>query len=73
MGKCTAINVVDPCFVGDLRSLLRDTGLPEEQLTLEITEIVPYDSEELVDKIQILRELGVKIALDDVGTAVHHS
>jgi diguanylate cyclase (GGDEF)-like protein len=49
--------------------VLRDTGLPPERLELEITEnLLINDTEEVLDKLNRLRGLGVNIAMDDFGT-----
>lgn len=52
-----------------LRSALDDSGLPADQLELEITEgIFMEDPQEVVDVIKTVRSLGVGIVLDDFGT-----
>lgn len=59
----------DAGFVDTVRSVLEETGLPAEQLELEITEsVLLKDTEELIEHMQSLRELGVRFAIDDFGT-----
>jgi EAL domain-containing protein (putative c-di-GMP-specific phosphodiesterase class I) len=49
--------------------VLEETGLPPERLELEITEnLLINDTEEVLEKLTTLRELGVAIAMDDFGT-----
>lgn len=52
-----------------VQELLRTTGLPPEQLVLEITEsAVMSDPETALIRLERLSRLGVRIALDDFGT-----
>jgi diguanylate cyclase (GGDEF)-like protein len=49
--------------------VLNETGLPPERLELEITEnLLINDTEEVLSKLNRLRQLGVAIAMDDFGT-----
>jgi EAL domain-containing protein (putative c-di-GMP-specific phosphodiesterase class I) len=49
--------------------VLKDTGLPPERLELEITEnLLINDTDEVLGKLNRLRDLGVAIAMDDFGT-----
>jgi EAL domain-containing protein (putative c-di-GMP-specific phosphodiesterase class I) len=52
-----------------IESALQASGLPAESLEIEITEsMVMVNSETTLDKLQKMRELGVKVAIDDFGT-----
>ncbi len=52
-----------------VQELLRTTGLPAEQLVLEITEsAVMSDPETALIRLERLARIGVRIALDDFGT-----
>jgi diguanylate cyclase (GGDEF)-like protein len=49
--------------------VLKETGLPARRLELEITEnLLINDTEEVLSKLNRLREIGVAIAMDDFGT-----
>jgi diguanylate cyclase (GGDEF)-like protein/PAS domain S-box-containing protein len=73
-GVGVAVNVsatqfASPDFVSIVRRTLRQTALPANLLTLELTETVfVRDVEASVCTLTELRSLGVTIALDDFGT-----
>jgi EAL domain-containing protein (putative c-di-GMP-specific phosphodiesterase class I) len=59
----------DPDFPHAVATLLAATGAPADRLTLELTESVfARNPDELVDRMQQLRRLGIHFALDDFGT-----
>jgi diguanylate cyclase (GGDEF)-like protein len=48
---------------------LAKSGLPAERLQIEITEtMLMSNSEDILDKLQKMREMGVRISIDDFGT-----
>jgi diguanylate cyclase (GGDEF)-like protein len=56
-------------LVRDVRVALRESGLPPEQLLLELTETsVAEDPTRAEDQLAVLRGLGVRVAIDDFGT-----
>ncbi|MCM3729242.1 EAL domain-containing protein [Neobacillus cucumis] len=56
-------------LVGIIISLLKETGLSPNSLELEVTEgIVMKNPEEAVLVLQELKQLGIKISIDDFGT-----
>ncbi|CAM4329888.1 EAL domain-containing protein [Deinococcus marmoris] len=56
-------------FVEMVAACLHETGLPSEQLELELTErLVMQDTGASVRRMQALRHLGVSISIDDFGT-----
>ena len=56
-------------FVARVRSILFETGVPPEMLTLEITEsLVIDDIEQTVQRMRNLKTLGVSFSMDDFGT-----
>jgi diguanylate cyclase (GGDEF)-like protein len=57
-----------PDLLETVRSALTDSGLPADALCLEITEsAVMGDPEASLTTLALVKELGVKIALDDFG------
>jgi diguanylate cyclase (GGDEF)-like protein len=59
----------EPDYVDSVRNVLVDTGLPASLLILEVTEAdIIYDTEPIIECLNELRKLGVRIALDDFGT-----
>jgi diguanylate cyclase (GGDEF)-like protein/PAS domain S-box-containing protein len=56
-------------IVGDVRDALEDSELDPGSLTLEITETVMMtDTELAVERLNELKQLGVRLAMDDFGT-----
>ena len=56
-------------LVRDVRVALRESGLPPEQLVLELTETsVAEDPTRAEDQLTVLRSIGVRVAIDDFGT-----
>jgi diguanylate cyclase (GGDEF)-like protein len=56
-------------LVRDVRSALRESGLPPEQLLLELTETsLAEDPTRAEDQLGVLRNMGVRVAIDDFGT-----
>ena len=56
-------------LVRDVRSALRDSGLPPDQLILELTETsLAEDPNRAEDQLSVLRSFGVRVAIDDFGT-----
>jgi diguanylate cyclase (GGDEF)-like protein len=65
----SAVQINDRTFIPNLRSILRGSGFPAEQLELELTETTLMKSgDDVLAAIEALRELGVGIAIDDFGT-----
>jgi len=59
----------DSDIVETVAEVLKETGLPAHRLELEITEnLLINDTDEVLSKLNRLRELGVAIAMDDFGT-----
>lgn len=58
-----------PSLIDDIKAILDETGLPPEQLKLEITETaLMEDVHETIPLIQRLKDFGVHIVIDDFGT-----
>ncbi len=59
----------DHRLVDELRRILRDEGMPPEDLELEITEsVIMQDVQAAGDILEALGALGVRLAIDDFGT-----
>jgi diguanylate cyclase (GGDEF)-like protein len=56
-------------FVDNLAAILKQTGLPPDQLELEITEsVLMQNVDDTVDILNRIKAMGVRLALDDFGT-----
>lgn len=61
--------LADDIFIDHVREALASSGLPPQQLILEITESdVLNDLASVRDRLQALRSLGIRVAMDDFGT-----
>ena len=59
----------DGDVTADVRAALAESGLPADQLTLEVTEgVLVRDLDAVVAELEALRGLGIRIAIDDFGT-----
>ncbi len=58
-----------PHFVDSLRKILNDHRIEPDRLVMELTEtVVLNDLEQTEQRMRVLRELGVGLAMDDFGT-----
>lgn len=65
----TAANLLDPEFANTVSGMLASLKLPQNALTLEMTETTLLtDQERAYDTISRLSELGVQTSIDDFGT-----
>ena len=55
-------------FVDEVRRVLDETGLRPELLTLELTESVFANESSIIDHLARIRELGVRVSIDDFGS-----
>ncbi|MCR4763119.1 MAG: EAL domain-containing protein [Lachnospiraceae bacterium] len=56
-------------FIDEIRQLLKDSGIPANQIEIEITESIMIDSvDRALHCIDELKMMGVHIAIDDFGT-----
>jgi diguanylate cyclase (GGDEF)-like protein len=66
----SAHQLADEDIVSEVRAALHEAGLAPELLVLELTEsAIMHDIDLSVARLVALRELGVRIAIDDFGTA----
>jgi diguanylate cyclase (GGDEF)-like protein len=64
----SAIQLERETFVSEVQDALADSGLDAGALTLEITETtIMSDSEETAARLAVIRQLGVRVAIDDFG------
>lgn len=67
--NCSAIQFRQGDFASEVRAALDDSGLNPGLLELELTEsILIEDAEHVINVINQIRMLGVKISIDDFGT-----
>ncbi|MBR3598289.1 MAG: bifunctional diguanylate cyclase/phosphodiesterase [Lachnospiraceae bacterium] len=65
----SAIHIQDDSFVEDVRNALEITGFSANNLELEITETSFIERmDEVIEKIKVIRDMGICVALDDFGT-----
>lgn len=65
----SALHLSLPYFITFLTIQLKEQNVEPERLVIELTETAHIrDKHSLVENVTILRNLGVKIALDDLGT-----
>ncbi|MEH6470081.1 MAG: EAL domain-containing protein [Halopseudomonas sp.] len=59
----------DPRLVEDVKQALAESGLPAQDLELEITEsLLMQDDAQTLETIRALHQLGIRFAIDDFGT-----
>jgi diguanylate cyclase (GGDEF)-like protein len=64
----SARNLVEPDLPGQIADLLLRRGVPADRLLLEITEsTIMADPERAIGVLARLREMGIKLAVDDFG------
>ncbi|GIF23380.1 diguanylate cyclase (GGDEF)-like protein [Actinoplanes tereljensis] len=62
-------SLLDATFPGRVADLLTETGVPGPQLCIEVTEYaLMNDPDAAIQSLQRLRDLGVKVSIDDYGT-----
>ncbi len=65
----SAAQLADPDLVGQLQQVLERSGMPAQQLELELTESHLMDNPAAAQyQVSALKSLGVQIAIDDFGT-----
>ncbi|SOB57682.1 Response regulator receiver modulated diguanylate cyclase/phosphodiesterase with PAS/PAC sensor(S) [Pseudodesulfovibrio profundus] len=65
----SAKQFVEASLIPKVESILKETGLPPNQLKLEITEtVVMTDVVESTNRLNLLKGLGVLLSIDDFGT-----
>ena len=65
----SAVQLARPDLIKDLIGTLEETGLPANQLAIEITEsVLLTDTETVAQTLAAVHALGVELAVDDFGT-----
>ena len=65
----SSVQIMDPSFLDMVKKILEQTNFPPNLLEFEITESVFISSMDyVIDILNKLKKIGVKIALDDFGT-----
>ncbi|MCT4563402.1 MAG: EAL domain-containing protein [Maledivibacter sp.] len=65
----SSIQFMQSDFIPMVKDVLKETKLEGSYLELEITESVALNKEEeVIDKLLILRDIGIHISIDDFGT-----
>lgn len=65
----SVVQMIDSSFVSMVREILNETGFDGRYLEFEITESVFISyPEQIIEVINELKKLGIRIALDDFGT-----
>ncbi len=65
----SAVEFMSDNLLGNVRAALEESGLPPQQLELEITEsAVMEDMEKAIATMRELRKIGARLAIDDFGT-----
>jgi len=60
---------LSPTLLDDIKQILAKTGMPPEQLKLEITETaLMEDADETIRLVHRLKDFGLKLVIDDFGT-----
>ena len=60
----------DPMLLDDIAEVLQRTGMAPELLELEITEsLIMHNLDQAAEKAAAIKGLGVRLAIDDFGTA----
>ncbi len=57
-----------PGWIDSVRRVLQATGMPPEQLQLEVTESLAAQDQGIQQRLHELKALGIQLALDDFGT-----
>ncbi len=63
------VDLFDPDICGTLLDIVKESGISQSQLLLEITESAySEDSNHIIDTVHRLREVGFRVEMDDFGT-----
>jgi EAL domain-containing protein (putative c-di-GMP-specific phosphodiesterase class I) len=60
--------VAEPGWIDTVREILQTTGMPPQQLQLEVTESLAAQDASVQRHLHELKAMGIRLALDDFGT-----
>jgi diguanylate cyclase len=61
--------LVEENFIANVSKIINKLQFPHDKLVLEVTESIMIDeSEKIIQKLQLLRDQGIGVSLDDFGT-----
>ncbi|SOC39960.1 putative bifunctional diguanylate cyclase/phosphodiesterase [Ureibacillus acetophenoni] len=60
--------LLDPMFVESVKVVLEDVTIDPSTVVLEITESIAMYRETMIEKLNALKNLGVRLSMDDFGT-----
>lgn len=67
--NATAGQISTPSYVDTIRAALRESEIPPDRLTLELTESAMLsDMDSTIPVLEEIRAMGIRIAVDDFGT-----
>jgi EAL domain-containing protein (putative c-di-GMP-specific phosphodiesterase class I) len=67
--NASAVELRLPEYVPSLRAILEEHGVAPERMQIEVTESVFVDDiDVMVDRLNEMKDLGVRLAIDDFGT-----
>jgi len=65
----SALQLDDEEFINRVTTILEKSGLPPENLEIEITESsLMHQPEKMINVLNVIKSLGIKLAMDDFGT-----
>ena len=65
----SALELNDEAFAEDIHKIIEQSGIPDEKIAIEITESQSeYDFHVMKNRIEQLKDKGIKFYLDDFGT-----
>lgn len=65
----SSVQFMQKDFISIVKNVLNETKLEPKYLELEITETVAiFKEDEIINKLNILKDMGIKISIDDFGT-----
>jgi EAL domain-containing protein (putative c-di-GMP-specific phosphodiesterase class I) len=74
VGELLGAAVSTATFISDVERILKETNLDPRWLELELTESsIMKEPEQAIEKLHELKLMGISVAIDDFGTAIHHS